>query len=177
MAFSFFKKKEKNKEFSVPPPVPKIPKPTGASDLDIPPAPASEEDLPVFPEIPEIKEEVKPRNIVPLPKPKPIKLSPIEEKGEDIEKDLFNEEKEEFKLKEEHKIAIQPKPIFIRMESFQSIIDELNQVRSIAKESDDAISRVGDFTGDQEKEFNRWQSMLNDLQKKFIFIDKTLFKQ
>lgn len=150
----FFKRKEKK---TVLPPV------HAAGELDIPPAPPSEEDLPEFPEIPEFKE--KPTATAP-----PKRALPSAEK---IEEEAFREEKRQLAMAETHEVA---KPVFVRMDSFQSIISELNMIKSIAKESDDAIIRVGDFAEDQDREFNKWQSQLGDIQKKLIFIDKTMFK-
>lgn len=163
MVFKFLKKKEEK----IAPP---IPKPKGAKEeLEIPPAPPSEEELPEFPEIPEFKEEKPKIHEIPSAPPEPIKP-----KAEKIEEKVFKEEKAEITKAELHEEVT--KPTFVRMESFQSIISELNLIKSIAKESEDAIARVDDFAGDQEKEFNKWQTQLNDIQKKLIFVDKTTFK-
>jgi len=165
MVFKFLKKKEEK----VAPPAPK---PKGAKELEIPPAPPSEEELPEFPEIPEFKEEEKPKiHEIPTAPPAP-KLEEVPE-AEKMEEKAFKEERKELKKAELHEAF---KPSFVKMESFQSIINELGLIKSIAKESEDAIARVDDFAGDQEKEFNKWHAQLNDIQKKLIFIDKTIFK-
>jgi len=175
--FNFFKRKEKKVEEIkpekklgklVPPPAP------AGKELDIPPAPPSEEDLPEFPELPKFKGKLQPEKPkipkLTLPKLKPKK--PAIPEAENLEKEAVKEEKFEF---EEHKELI--KPVFVKMEMFQSIINELNLIKNVAKESDDAIARVGDFAQDQEKEFNKWQSQLADIQKKLIFVEKTMFKE
>ena len=179
MVFKFLKKKEKEAKLPLPPV-----RRQGAK-LEIPPPPVSEEDLPEFPEIPEIKEEPFPK-APPIKKPVPsfpemgkkLKLPtprPPIPSGEELEEEAFEEEKRKRARTEFYPEAI--KPLFVKMESFQSVINELNLIKSITKESEDAVIRVGDFAEDQEKEFNRWQGQLTDLQKKLIFIDKTIFKE
>ncbi|MBW2978397.1 hypothetical protein KY331_06130 [Candidatus Woesearchaeota archaeon] len=168
MVFKFLKKKEEKL-------APPIPKPKGAKELEIPPAPPSEEELPEFPEIPEFKEEEKPEiHEIPIAPPKPEPMKAEKPEAQKIEARAFKEERKELKKAE---MREEFKPLFIKMESFQSIINELGHIKSIAKESEDAIARVDDFAGDQEKEFNKWHSQLNDMQKKLIFIDKTIFKE
>lgn len=177
--FNFLKKKEKKIDFEeiepekkidrlVPPPAP------AGKELDIPPAPPSEEDLPEFPELPEFGGRLEPEKpkIPKLTLPKPKK--PSIPQAEKLEKKAFKEEKFELEELEEHKESV--KPVFVKMEMFQSMINELNLIKNVAKESDEAIARVGDFAQDQEKEFNKWQSQLVDIQKKLIFVDKTMFK-
>jgi len=164
MGFKFFKKKEENI-------ISPFPVARETNELEIPPAPPSEEDLPEFPEIPEMETEEKHKiHEIPSAPPKPPKKSLA--KG--IEKKAVKEEKEELKKIESHEFI---KPLFVDIGSFKIIIDELGHVKNIAKESEEAISRVDDFAGDQETEFDRWQNQLSDMQKKLIFVDKTIFKE
>lgn len=124
-----------------------------------PPPPLGEGELPEFPEIPKekaVKEVIK--------KPK-ISI-------EQVEKEAVRKEKIELEEKKHLRLT---KPIFVNVKDYRDVIDELGLVKNIMKEEIDVMARIEDFKVDEDKEFERWQKLLSDVQKKLIFIDKTLF--
>jgi hypothetical protein len=130
------------------------------TEADIPPPPPlEEEELPEFPEIPEEKD---------------IKelLEKPEISIEKIERTAVREEKEELEEFEHPKYA---KPIFVNVKNYRDVLDELGLIKNIINENTDVVSRVGEFKGDEDKEFEKWQKLVEDIQKKLIFVDKTLF--
>jgi hypothetical protein len=151
MGFFFKKKKE----------AVKLPK----EELEVPPAPPTMEELPSPEEVATIK-AVKEA----VEKPAKTKLFPsaveqMEEKAVEETKELV-EEREELQLR---------KPIFISLESFKDIIDEVSLASNILKENEDILTRINEFKEDEDKQFNKWESQLKDMQKKLIYVDKSLF--
>lgn len=108
-----------------------------------------------------IKPPVKPR------------LEKLERFPDAFEKDAVKSQKKELEMFEEH--AEVKKPIFVRIELFRDIIDEIGISRSILHESNDILTRVSGFKHDEDKEFNKWQMNIQDIQKKLIYVDKVLF--
>ncbi len=125
-------------------------------ELDIPPAPKTgkigEESKPVFPAVAEEKEEVNP-------------IERFEKESMKIEKDELSE-REDLELH---------KPIFVKNDLFKSMMDEIGVVGNTLKESEQIISRVGEFKSDEDKEFEKWRSQILDVQRKLIYAEKTLF--
>ena len=134
-------------------------------DLDIPTAPPTMEELPSPEEVATIK-SVKEA----IEKPAKIRLTPST--IELMEEKAVKETKEQV---EEREGLILRKPIFISLESFKDIIDEVSLTSNILKENEDILTRINEFKEDEDKQFNKWESQLKDMQKKLIYVDKSLF--
>ena len=68
------------------------------------------------------------------------------------------------------------RPLFVDVLLFREVIDEIASISGRLKESHDSLSRLEEFREDEEKEFKRWRSNVQDIQKKLIYVDKTLFR-
>ncbi len=67
-------------------------------------------------------------------------------------------------------------PIFVRVERFKGIIGSASLIKNNLKMADQTASKLSEIDESRENAFEKWQSIMLDLQKKFLFIDKTLFK-
>jgi len=145
----FFKKGRRTKGFE-------------AGGLEIPTAPPSKEELPTFPtpeDIPEIRERESPKKRVASP------LERAEEYAVRLQREEL-EEREDLKLK---------KPIFVYLESYKEMMNEVSLIQTTLKEGADSLVRVTEFKEDEDKEFNKWESTIKDIQRKLTYVDKTLF--
>ena len=98
-------------------------------------------------------------------RPVPSAVERMEERAVEETRELV-EEREELKLR---------KPIFLRLESFRDIIEEVSLTSNILKENEDILTRINEFKEDQDKRFNKWETQLKDMQRKMIYVDKALF--
>lgn len=165
MFFKFGKKKEQFPSFSdldiPPPPLP--------SEADIP-QPIAEEDHPPS-ELPEIK----PSEFENMPHFEEFpELPPIESVPEEKEPELTLAQKEEMRGELEAKEITQP--IFVKSSQFKNVLFEINSIREKLKESETILSDLEDIKEDRESQFKKWNSQLEDIQKKLMLMDKTLFK-
>lgn len=128
--------------------------------LEVPSAPPSFRTLPDvpsdLPEFPEIETE-------------PSKVAASIER---FEKGAVREELGE--LEEREHLSLK-KPIFVDLDLFKSMMDEVGMTKKNLKAMDDGISRLEDFRGDKQKEFEKWRKALEDIQRKLIYADRTLF--
>jgi hypothetical protein len=141
--------------------------PAAGEELEIPPAPPIREALPSFSEkdVRAIKEAVgKPRPRAEVAEPHK-KIAEIEEGAVAAQRRLLGR-REHLEL---------TKPIFVDLPVFKNIIDEIALIQNTIKESRDSLSRLDEFKEDEDKEFKRWQNIVQDAQKKLIYVDKTLF--
>jgi hypothetical protein len=129
--------------------------------LEVPAAPSTAEELPSPKEVASIKAV---KEAVEKPRPAPSM--------ERMERRAIEKQREELEEREELKLT---KPLFIPAESYKELLEEIGLAKSILKENEDIITRVSEFKEDEDKEFNKWESQFKDMQKKLIFIDKTLF--
>ncbi len=67
-------------------------------------------------------------------------------------------------------------PIFVRVERFKGIIGSASLIKNSLKTAEQTASKLSEIDESRERAFEKWQGIMLDLQKKFLFIDKTLFK-
>lgn len=166
-------------------------------ELDVPPAPPSiegedfgleplGEELPEPPELPELPElpaiEEEPELEIPelpkmpsyapeeipkkpeIPRFKPEIFVPVEDI---VKKPIFKP-----KVHEAHKAV---KPIFIKLDDYRGVLDEIEAIKSHLNNFEEASMRLEGAKDNRDKRFARWNDVFKDIQKKLVFVDKTLF--
>lgn len=68
------------------------------------------------------------------------------------------------------------KSLYIRVEKFKVALGSINVVRNDLKKTEEALIKLEEIKSNEEKSMNKIKSSLDDLQKKLVFIDKTLFE-
>ena len=151
MVFNLFKKKGKNTDLS------------GKAEIDIPPIPArsmSEEsiELPTFPSLEEFE------------KPKKREASPSS--VDEVEKQAINDVEEEMEERGSLELTT---PIFVEAKFYRGVMDDLGVLRNVLKDSSDRLQMISDLRDDREKNYNIWHKQIEDIQKKLIYADSSLF--
>ena len=68
-------------------------------------------------------------------------------------------------------------PIYVRIERFRGILSDTGIIRNNLKMADEVIVKLNEIDENRNRVFDKWHNAMNDMQKKFVFIDKTLFKR
>ena len=68
------------------------------------------------------------------------------------------------------------KQAFVRADRFKAVLDNISMIRSDLRKSEEALLKLEQMKGAKDRSYDKFKSSLDDLQKKLIFIDKTLFK-
>ncbi|MBN1544727.1 hypothetical protein JW898_04665 [Candidatus Woesearchaeota archaeon] len=150
---------------------------------------AEEPARPEFPEIPEApSEEVVPDRIPPLEGlPEPPEFSSRTETAFPRPAQRYSPPKRiepeqlpstaYFAAEEPMPRRREPKgPLFIRTDRFRAIIDDIEQVRAKFKEEDDTFFRITEIKNAQDQKFEEFRQSLEDVQRKLLFIDRSLFE-
>lgn len=87
-----------------------------------------------------------------------------------IERRLFSQEKRA--LRERPSI----KTIYVKVDNFKAMLGGINNARSDLRKSEEALVKLENIKSTKDKSFDRLRASIDDLQKKLIFVDKTLFK-
>ena len=66
--------------------------------------------------------------------------------------------------------------IYVRVDKFKATLGSINIVRNDLRKSDGSLTKLETIKSSKDKSFDKVKLSLDDLQKKLIFIDKTLFK-
>ena len=67
-------------------------------------------------------------------------------------------------------------PIFMRVDKFRNVLRNISEIRGSLKVSNEILSKLNEIDANAEKDFEKWKNVMTDLQKKLVFVDKTLFK-
>ena len=148
------------------PPVQEFPKPkeTVEAPKPLPPRPlfGVQRPKPLF----DVGKSHEDKPEVNLPPPKP-KITPYER----FERSAVREERAVLTHKEAEG------SIYIRIDKFRSILTGTRTIRNDLKIADQSIQKLYEIDATSDKVFEKWRNSMIDLQKKLIFIDKTLFKK
>ena len=173
--------------------LPPMPKPPGKEPLD--------EKMPTFPDLGEIKEpkpphiedmskppefpdfkEVKPASQLFRPKPAPEMMPGHEIKAPKPihEKSQFQKSLESTAVREQKKIldheGAPSKPIYVKIDSFKDIKRSIGIIKNDLRNVDEVLLKLQDKKTQKDNEFNKWRNNIEEIQKKLIFVDKTLLK-
>ncbi len=144
-------------------------------------------DFPNFPEMEETEEQVQPAPVyTPTARAKSPQQAPLipqqmpEPQASEEEDETLDYQKTSGRLFAHERTSLRQKSnvktVYVRVDSFKAALGSINTVRSDLRKSDDALNKLEGIKSAKDKSFDKVKSSLDDLQKKLIFIDKTLFK-
>ncbi|MBI4452912.1 hypothetical protein HY637_05770 [Candidatus Woesearchaeota archaeon] len=68
------------------------------------------------------------------------------------------------------------KEVYVRVDKFKGILDGISLIKASVRKSDEALMRLENIKNSKDRSFDKVRASLEDLQRKLIFIDRTLFK-
>src|SRR3989338_6326796 len=66
--------------------------------------------------------------------------------------------------------------IYVKVDRFKATLGSINIIRSDLRKSEEALMKLENIKNAKDRAFDKFKASLEDLQKKLIFVDKTLFK-
>lgn len=69
-----------------------------------------------------------------------------------------------------------PKPAFVAVEDYKRIINDTNTIRSKLMAAENFVRRLGDLKNEEERSFERWRTLLEDVEKKMNYVDQLIAK-
>lgn len=171
--------KKKKEELPLPPPPPRAqaePEFPIKSDIEPirPPAegpprpqpmPPEEPEFPDLPDLPDLPEPIAET----IPEPEPIHVREIPAREEEVFGSLLPEEYEPPARK-------RPSKSFVAVDDYKKIVDESNRVRAKISEADQLLKELKDIRGHEEKLFSKWQSHIENIEKKLSHVDQIIGK-
>jgi hypothetical protein len=87
-------------------------------------------------------------------------------------REVGKERKELRELKKRHPA----KTIFVEINDFKELLEDLGEVREHLNEHEAILDKLNAIKNETDKHYDKWHAQLNDLQRKLLFIDKTIFE-
>jgi len=163
----------------------KIPEENTVPELDLPPLPGPkiEEDVGMQNDMLKIPQPSRPLFGV----PKPVFGAPEQKPSAEMtgipkpKPEIRSYERlERAAIREENAVLSHEKaegPIYVRVDRFKEILTGTQTIRNDLKTASQSIVKLNEIDINRDKVFEKWHNVMMDLQKKLIFIDKTLFKK
>ena len=82
---------------------------------------------------------------------------------------LFSNEKRSFRVPIGNSM-------YVKVDRFKAALASINVLRNDLRKSEEALIKMENIKGMEEKSMGKIKSSLDDLQKKLVFVDKTLFE-
>jgi|SRR3989338_4267604 len=68
------------------------------------------------------------------------------------------------------------KSVYVKLDDFKRVFAQINSVRSDFRKSDEALVKIEGIKSSKDKSFENLKLNFHELQKRLIFVDKTIFK-
>lgn len=91
------------------------------------------------------------------------------------------EEFDEQIIKEQHKnfddlvSDVREQARYVDLDDYQKMLEDLTTVKALLKEKKDVYIHLNDIKNLKDEKFLKWKNNLEDIQRKLVFIDKTVF--
>jgi hypothetical protein len=143
---------------------------------DFPPLPDIEHDVLDIPPVSASEQEQQALDQEPEPPTPP--LSNASEIREEVSKPQvqFAPQTPKFEHKIFQKREAHPSTVFVKIERFKLVLGDVSIIRSDLRKSEEALVKLETLRNAESTSSEKMKLMLEDLQRKIIFIDKTLFK-
>lgn len=67
------------------------------------------------------------------------------------------------------------KDVFVDVSQYSTVLDELDKLKSAIIKGQNTLNEVMGMKSEEDAEFEKWRNVLEDMERKLLFIDKTLF--
>ncbi|MCK5026453.1 MAG: hypothetical protein KAS15_07700 [Nanoarchaeota archaeon] len=67
-------------------------------------------------------------------------------------------------------------PIFIKIDQYKDVLDILHLAKSKIRDARVLIEKINELKNAEDTEIKTWQNSLDEVEKRVMFIDKSLFE-
>lgn len=67
-------------------------------------------------------------------------------------------------------------PVFVKIEDYKDVLDIIDMIKSKIAEAKEALAKINELKNEEDAELELWRSGIEEVERKVVFIDKTLFE-
>ncbi len=67
-------------------------------------------------------------------------------------------------------------PVYVRIEEYKDVLDVMNMIRNKIDEAKETLAKINELKNEEDAELELWHTGLEEVERKVIFVDKTLFE-
>jgi hypothetical protein len=67
-------------------------------------------------------------------------------------------------------------PIFVRIDEYKDVLDVMHMIKNKIEEAKEILGRVNELKNEEDAELELWNTGLEEVERKIVFVDKILFE-
>ena len=67
-------------------------------------------------------------------------------------------------------------PVFVRIEEYKDVLDIINMIKSKIEDAKETLGKINGLKNEEDAELELWHTGLEEVERKIMFVDKTLFE-
>jgi hypothetical protein len=66
-------------------------------------------------------------------------------------------------------------PIFVKIDEYKDILDTINMIKTKIREAKETLDEIHEIKTKEDNEIDQWKMNIEEVERRMLFIDKTLF--
>ena len=67
-------------------------------------------------------------------------------------------------------------PVYVRIEEYKDVLDIMNMIRNKIESAKETLAKINELKNEEDAELELWHTGLEEVERKIVFVDKTLFE-
>jgi len=67
-------------------------------------------------------------------------------------------------------------PVFVKIDEYKNVLDVMNMIRNKIEDAKEVLAKINELKNEEDAELELWHTGLDEIERKIVFIDKTLFE-
>lgn len=67
-------------------------------------------------------------------------------------------------------------PVYVRIDEYKDVLDVMNMIRNKIEDAKETLAKINELKNEEDAELELWHTGLEEIERKAIFVDKTLFE-
>jgi hypothetical protein len=67
-------------------------------------------------------------------------------------------------------------PVYVRIEEYKDVLDIMNMIRNKIEAAKETLAKINELKNEEDAELELWHTGLEEVERKVVFVDKTLFE-
>ena len=80
------------------------------------------------------------------------------------------------KNKKGDNMAEEGMPVYVRIDEYKDVLDVMNMIRNKIEDAKETLAKINELKNEEDAELELWHTGLEEVERKVIFVDKTLFE-
>ncbi|MBW2996512.1 hypothetical protein KY332_04400 [Candidatus Woesearchaeota archaeon] len=67
-------------------------------------------------------------------------------------------------------------PVYVRIDEYKEVLDIMNMIRNKIEGAKEILAKLNELKNEEDAELELWHTGLEEVERKVVFVDKTLFE-